>query len=143
MAVSSIAVPPDPKRDARAAALVASVPIWPRVTLKRPYGAFTAGTVFRRAPSSAGDGTRYLVNDVVCNCPDYQHNGAICKHIRALVLFEQQRAATAPKPEARYEDLFPACKSGCGDLAEARAGFCDRCASDRERQARRDRFAGR
>jgi hypothetical protein len=139
MAVSSIAVPPDPRRDARAAALVPSVATWPRFTLKRPYGAFRAGTVFRRAPSSVGDGTHYLVNEVACSCPDYQHNGAICKHVRALVLFEQQAATVAaPRLRAGYEDLFPACKSGCGDLAEARDGYCDRCASDREWQARRD-----
>jgi hypothetical protein len=138
MAVASIAVPPDPARDARAAALAPSVGSWPRFTLKRPYGAFPAGTVFRRAPSSVGDGTRYLVNEVACSCPDYQHNGAICKHIRALVLFEQQQTATVPTPRARYEDLFPACKSGCGEVAEARDGYCDRCASDREWQARRD-----
>jgi hypothetical protein len=137
MAVHSIPVPPDPARDRRAAALADQVPTWPRFTLKRPYGAFPAGTVFRRAPSSAGNGTRYLVNDVVCECPDYQHNGAICKHIRAVVLFEQRQAAPAPK-RASYADLFPPCKSGCGDLSETRDGYCDRCASDREWQARRD-----
>jgi hypothetical protein len=114
MAVSSIAVPPDPASDARAAALVSSVATWPRFTLRRPWGSFAAGTVFRRAPSSMGNDTRYLVNEVVCTCPDYQCNGAICKHIRALVLFEQQQAV--PSPLARYEDLFPVCREpGCDD----------------------------
>lgn len=36
---------------------------------------------------------------------------------------------------------MPACKSGRGDMADTRDGYCDRCASDREWQARRDVFA--
>jgi hypothetical protein len=138
MAVSSIAVPPDPARDRRALSLVDQVGSWPKHTLRKPWGAFAAGTVFRRATGS--NGARYLVNAVACECPDYQQAGNICKHVRALVLFEQRQAAAATVLElrARYEDLFPACKSGCGDLAEARDGYCDRCASDREWQARRD-----
>jgi hypothetical protein len=71
MAVSSIAVPPDPQRDARACALVDQVPTWPRHTLKVAWGSFEAGTVFRRAPASSGP-RRYLVNAVACECPDYQ-----------------------------------------------------------------------
>jgi hypothetical protein len=137
MAVSSIAVPPDPRRDARAAALVDSVARWPLFVLRQPYGAFPAGTIFRRAPSSKGDGTFYLVNAVACECPDYQHSGAICKHVRAVVLFERQ-AQPIRTVRARYDDLFPACP--CGDIADARDGLCDRCASDREWQ---QRMAGR
>jgi hypothetical protein len=85
MAVSSIAVPPDPARDARARALVALVPTWPRHTLRVAWGAFEAGTTFRRATGNRG--ARYLVNAVACECPDYRHNGAICKHVRAVILF--------------------------------------------------------
>src|SRR4051812_19790412 len=107
MAVSSIAVPPDAKRDARARALVASVPTWPLWTLKQPWGSFEAGTVFRRAYGSNGE--RYLVNSVACECPDYQSAGNICKHIRAIVLWEaRQQPATVPAPKARptYDDLY-------------------------------------
>ena len=68
MAISSIAVPPDPARDARAAALIDRVGTWPRYTLKVAWGAFEAGTVFRRATGS--NGARYLVNAVACECPD-------------------------------------------------------------------------
>src|SRR5215212_2922291 len=75
MAVRSITVPPDPKRDARALELVDSVGSWPRFVLKQPYGGFPTGTVFRRAPSSKNDGTSYLVNAVSCRCPDYQERG--------------------------------------------------------------------
>ena len=136
MAVSSIAVPPDPARDARAAALVDLVPTWPRHTLKVAWGSFEAGTVFRRATGS--NGARYLCNAVACECPDYQQGGHICKHVRAVVRFEQRRQQPAPTRRPSYADLFPACRTpGCTDVADARDGFCDRCASDREWQARR------
>src|SRR4051812_47527135 len=91
MSVSSIAVLPDPGRDARARELVDHVPTWPRHTLKVAWGSFAAGTVFRRAPGSKGG--RYLVNAIACECPDYQQSGNICKHVRAVVLWEQQLAA--------------------------------------------------
>ena len=54
------------------------------------------------------------------------------------MLFElRQQAAPAPiKAPRGYADLFPACP--CGDVADARDGLCDRCASDREWQQRMD-----
>ena len=127
MAVSSIAVPPDPARDARARALVDQVPTWPRHTLKVAWGSFEAGTVFRRATGSYG--ARYLVNAVACECPDYQQAGTICKHVRAVVLFEQRQQPT-PKRRAAYADLFAACAAGCGELVERKGEACHRCASD-------------
>jgi len=144
MAVSSIPVPPDPARDARARALVDRVGAWPRHTLKLPSGAFPAGTVFRRAPGSKG--ACYLVNAVCCECPDYQQSHNICKHIRAVLLWEQRIAAEdaaldavlGPPSASRYDRLFPGCKD-CGDPADGKDGYCDRCASDREWAARRDR----
>jgi hypothetical protein len=132
MAVSSIAVPPDPRRDARARVLAGHVGSWPRFTLKQPWGSFEAGTTFRRAPGS--NGARYLVNAVACECPDYQQAGNICKHVRAVILFEQRPAPTTPL--SRYEALFPACH-GCGDIAEGKDGCCHRCASKKEWQQRR------
>jgi hypothetical protein len=149
MALASIAVPADPKRDARARELVDSVPTWPLYTLKVAHGSFEPGTVFRRAHGS--NGARYLVNAVACECKDYQQAGNICKHIRAIVLWEQEQATfdaeldrvlgPAPKARPSYADLFPACKSGCGDVSETRDGYCDRCAIDREWEARRDHAA--
>jgi hypothetical protein len=138
MAVSSIAVPPDPARDARAAQLVDLVPTWPRHTLKQPWGSFEAGTTFRRATGSHGE--RYLVNAVACSCPDYQKADQVCKHIRAVVLWEQQQPQPAPAPSAldRLHALFPSCASGCGDLADGLDGRCSKCASDAEWQARRE-----
>ena len=136
MAVSSIAVPPDPARDRRALSLVDQVPTWPRHTLKVAWGSFAAGTVFRRAYGS--NGARYLVNAVACSCPDYQQAGHICKHVRAVVLFEQQQVPT-PKARPTYADLFPACKTaGCGDVADGRDGRCSTCASDLEYRQRMD-----
>jgi len=152
MALSSIPVPPDAKRDKRARELVDQVGSWPLFTLKQPYGSFPAGTVFRRAPSSrkprAGERpVTYLVNSVACQCPDYEQGGHVCKHVRAVVLWEQAQArfdaqvervlGPAPKARPSYADIFPGCRD-CGDLADGRDGYCDRCASDREWQARRD-----
>lgn len=104
--MQDIIVHPDPKRDARARALVAQVPTWPKHTLRVQWGAFDAGTVFRRAYGSNGE--RYLVNAVACQCPDYQHGGNICKHVRAVRLEAAQARDAAVKPRATYEDLFPA-----------------------------------
>jgi hypothetical protein len=150
MALSSIPVPPDQKRDARALEFVDSVGSWPLFTLRQQWGSFEPGTVFRRAPSPKGGGTWYLVNAVACQCPDYADWGHVCKHVRAVIIWEQQQAAfdaevervqgPAPKKRLSYADLFPACK-GCDDLADGRDGYCDRCASDRAWQARRDAFA--
>src|SRR5215208_2608810 len=118
MAVHSIAVPPDPARDRRAAALVDRVPTWPKHTLKVAWGSFEAGTVFRRATGSHGE--RYLVNAVACSCPDYQEGGHFCKHIRAVAAFEQRQQA--PQPRRSYADLFPACP--CGAVVDGLDGRC-------------------
>lgn len=90
MAVNSIAAPPDEKRDAAAERLAPSVPAWPLYTLKRAVGAFPAGTVFRRAPSCRDPKVRYLVNNVACQCPDYQRAGYVCKHVRAVIRYEEK-----------------------------------------------------
>jgi hypothetical protein len=134
MAVSSIAVPPDEKRDARARDLVPLVGSWPRHTLKVAWGSFEAGTTFRRA--TGANGARYLVNAVACECPDYQQAGFICKHVRAVVLWEQQQAPAPRILRQRYEDIFPACP--CGDIAEGKDGLCSRCASERAWRQRRE-----
>jgi hypothetical protein len=146
MAVASIAVPPDPARDRRALSLVDQVGTWPKYTLRKPWGSFEAGTTFRRATGSKGE--RYLVNAVACECPDYQQFGHICKHVRAVVLFEQGQTATvvAPSPARKsYADLFPACP--CGDIAESKDRLCDRCAAEQtyrlDLAARRELVASR
>jgi len=134
--VSRISIPPDAGRDARALALVDSVASWPRYTLKVAVGAFPAGTVFRRAVGS--NGARYLVNAVACECPDYQRSERICKHIRAIVLHQEAAISAASTPRRSYETLFPKC-TVCGDLADGRSdGLCWPCASQRERELRRE-----
>src|SRR5215210_2939170 len=125
MAVASIAVPPDPKRDAAAALLAQTAP-WPRVTLTRQYGAFEPGTIFYRVPSRSQPARRHLANGVACQCCDYQKNGAICAHVRAVMLIEQRQAQPAPIRKPRgYEELFEACRD-CGDLADGLDGRCSK-----------------
>lgn len=124
MALSSIAVPADTKRDGRARALVPFVASWPRHTLKVAVGSFEAGTTFRRAPGS--NGAKYLVNAVACQCPDYQQAGQICKHVRAIVLWEAR--AAAPKRSTTYEAIFGRdCEArGCTDQASEGEEYCQR-----------------
>jgi hypothetical protein len=119
MALSQISIPADPSRDGRARALVPYVASWPKHTLKVAWGSFEAGTIFRRAPGSHGE--RYLVNSVACECPDYQQNQNICKHVRAIVLWEAGLFSTA-KYLKKYEDLVPAeCDvRSCTDDAQPR-----------------------
>jgi hypothetical protein len=70
-------------------------------------------------------------------CRWYQHTGRICSHMLAVDQAETDRVL-GPAPKHRYEVLFPTCKSGCNDIAEGYYdGYCDRCGSDREWQARR------
>jgi len=43
--------------------------------------------------------TRYQVQaDGVCDCPDYQHRGAPCKHVLAVLIHTQAHALVAPSP---------------------------------------------
>ena len=76
------------------------------------WGLFEAGTTFRRATGSRGE--CYLVNSICCECPDYQSAGNICKHVRAVVRFEQRQAKPAPAPSVldRLNALYPLCAGG-------------------------------
>jgi len=133
MAVQSIAVPADPKRDARALDLLPLVGTWPRHTLKVDWGSFEAGTTFRRATGSRG--ARYLVNAVACECPDYQESGNICKHVRAVALFEaSQDADRTSRQIPGAEHVVTAtshrpCARKCGATLppESRLRLCDPC----------------
>lgn len=130
MALNSIAIPADAARDGRARALVPYVASWPLFTLKQPFGSFETGTVFRRAPGS--NGAHYLVNAVACQCPDYAEWGHICKHVRAIVMWEAQAAAPKRTP---MTDLYRRCaRVGCEEICESR--LCDDCAAIVERSER-------
>src|SRR4051794_27171822 len=87
-------------------------------------------------------GAVYMTAVDGCTCPaaqksktgDCKHQEAVHQHSVIAIPAPQQVAAPAPRPT--YESLFPACKGGCGDVADTRDGLCDRCASNREWQAR-------
>jgi hypothetical protein len=89
------------------------------------------------------DGTRYVIlpsgrsghvytvraDAAGCSCPWYVRTGQRCSHMLALELSEP-RPAPAPTPKrSRYEDLFPACAGGCGELVERKGERCYRCVS--------------
>jgi hypothetical protein len=102
-----IIVHPDPKRDAKARALVPQVQSWPKHILRVQWGAFDAGTLFRRAPSCTTPGAHYLVNEVACECHDYQQAGNVCKHIRAVRMeAEAARATVGYRPLDRLNELL-------------------------------------
>lgn len=118
--IDRIVVPPDAKRDAEAARLAEQAHTWPVYTLKKPHGAFPKGASFFGIPSS--DGGRYLVNSVVCECPDYRRRSVICKHIRAVLLLDKQNQTPVKKG---YAELYPTCDaSGCTDDPEPKESYC-------------------
>jgi hypothetical protein len=137
MALSSIMVPPDTKRDAKARELVTQVKTWHVGTLNQPWGAFEAGTVYRITRNG------HRCNTVRCSCDDYR-SGHICKHVRALVLWEQEQARIDVEIDeaigaVSWSDLrasMPGCINGCGQLSTGRDGRCDDCGARIEREQR-------
>ena len=130
MVVNTIAAPPEPRRDAAARKLLPFVKTWAIVTLRQAYGVFPAGTVLRAAPSSNLDENgqpkrHYLANNLVCQCPDYELRGHVCKHVRAILLYEESLKA-APKPKS-YRDLFGVCDDkGCDEDRLPNERYCER-----------------
>jgi hypothetical protein len=140
---------PDAKRDAAAEKIAAGAGQWLRISLRETRGAFKAGSRFYGIPASAGDGSIYYASLRYCSCKDYEKRGQGCKHQRAVAAHvssvrkarqqEQQESApadSAPTARPTYEDLYPPCRGGCGDVADTKDAYCDRCASDREWRAR-------
>jgi hypothetical protein len=92
------------------------------------------GKPFFFIPSASGAAV-YMAAEDGCTCPAAQHSRTgDCKHQAAVR--QHQAPVVAPKPRVSYESLFPQCR-GCHDIADGRDGYCDRCASEREWQARR------
>lgn len=115
MALRSIPIPPDAARDKKARELVPQVKTWHTGTLKRPWGAFEAGTAYFITRNG------YRVNAVFCTCDDYKR-GHICKHIRAVVLSDAQKVT---KPAPTYEALYPTCQEhGCDNDPEPKELYC-------------------
>lgn len=83
-------------------------------------------------------GVVYMTAVDGCTCPSAQnsHDGG-CKHQAAV------RRVMQPEPirihRARFEDLYPACRTdGCHDIGEGADQLCNRCASEREWNERRE-----
>lgn len=112
MALSSILIPPDAARDAKARELLATeFHVWHLGELKQPWGSFEVGTGYFITRNG------YTCNTVFCSCPDYKR-GHICKHVRCVVMADAQ-IVTKPK---RIEDLMPTCQQPRCQNDPARAG---------------------
>lgn len=120
--IDTIMIQPDEKRDALAVEIARTGHLWHIVTLKVTHGAFPPGSVFYAVPSSA-EGASYLTNRVYCSCPDYKR--AVCKHIRAVVLFTEQRVARPARQG--YASLYGFCDaSGCQEDRVKNDFYCER-----------------
>jgi hypothetical protein len=135
----TVSIVPTASMQAKASILLADQASWSRGRSKQ------TGTPFWLIPGSKG--SAHYTTSYGCTCRSFAHRG-VCSHLVAVQIHEQRRSVTLSAPEAAptvmdaprrasYEELFLACP--CGDVAEARDGLCDRCASDREWQQRQDR----
>jgi hypothetical protein len=128
------------RRDACARQLVKSAP-WPIATLNKPHGAFPAGTVFYRVPSS-DPSRRYLANDRACECKDYQRAGNVCKHVRAVRMWqarEEEAAGLASMAEIDAAFAGVAADATARDEAARRLPTHGaRCLTDMDAQAALD-----
>jgi hypothetical protein len=101
-----------------------------------------AGERYAVIPSGTS-GRTYLCRAAAdgCSCPWYVRTGRQCAHMLTLELaeleLELREAAPDPSSHLTYDALMPACRD-CGDLADGLDGRCDRCASEREWNARRE-----
>ena len=77
---------PDARRDAAAREIAEGAVAWLQIRLRKPHGAFKAGTKFYGVPSASGDGSYYYTNLRACSCADYRKRGQGCKHQRAVEL---------------------------------------------------------
>ncbi len=95
---------------------------------------------------SGNSGRVYIMPADASACDDacvwWKKTRTTCSHLLAVELaaLEDELRETASVPSLiSLRALFPGCAGGCGELVDG--GFsrlCDRCASDREWQARRD-----
>jgi hypothetical protein len=100
--------------------------------------------------AGSAPGAVYFTSVRGCTCPSHRHRG-VCSHLLAVqadaarIAREHAEidALLGPAPKRPYEALFPACKSGCGDLADTLDQYCSKCASDREWEARREAWEAR
>lgn len=95
------------------------------------------GQTFYVVPASNRMTAHWTATDGTgCTCQGFQRRGTCTHSIAAADVHKRQQPTPSVKPRVSYEDLFPACKGGCGDIGDGRDGLCDRCASEREYQQR-------
>jgi len=115
-----------------------TVSIVPRPAGWLPATRRADGKPFWIVPASTGNGVYYATSSG-CTCPSARHRGGVCKRQKRVVELEQRLTSKLEMSETRpsYADVFPECRTdGCHDVADHPSGWCDRCASDREWEAR-------
>jgi hypothetical protein len=72
-----------------------------------------------------------------CTCQGHQRRGTCTHSIAAADVHKRQQPTRIPTSLIKtYDELYPPCRGGCGDLADTRDQLCDRCASTREYEQR-------
>src|SRR3954447_26242047 len=74
-------------------------------------------------------GAVYMTAVDGCTCPaaqksktgDCKHQEAVRQH--GVIATPARRQVATPAPRPSYESLFPACKGGCGDVADTKDGY--------------------
>lgn len=93
------------------------------------------GQPFYIVPASTGTSAHWTATDGSgCTCIGYQRRGTCTHSTAARSIHERQQRPAAPAPLKRYEDLYPACAGGCGDLVEKRGQSCYVCVSNETRR---------
>jgi hypothetical protein len=87
------------------------------------------GQAFYVVPSSNRLSAHWTAIDGTgCTC---QRRGTCTHSIAAADVHKRQQPPTAPTTLIRtYEQLYPACAGGCGDVVERQGARCYSCASD-------------
>ena len=128
MVVSTVS----PAMSAKAAQLAELLPTLSRGRSK------ASGQPFYVVPSSNRLSAHWVATDGTgCTCQGFQRRGTCTHSIAAADVHKRQQPTRIPTSLIKtYDELYPPCRGGCGDLADTRDGFCDRCASSREYEQR-------
>lgn len=83
--------------------------------------------------TSGTSGRRHIVraDGRACDCRWYQKTWTQCSHGLAVYLAALEDDLRQTAAVACYEDYWPACAAGCGDLVDRTGETCYACSSDR------------